>query len=127
MTLSTSSEGYSKIIGGSLAASLLTALFGAVYEHFSFGVFSYYMIYAFMFSLVGGTVFWMLMERLKKSLSPAFVCLWNAALATFTMGAILHGILDIYGTSSPLINVFWAAGSADLIAAITAEIRSLRK
>ena len=43
-----------KTSGNYMIASLLTALVGAVYEHFSFGVYSNYMIYAFVpFLLLG--------------------------------------------------------------------------
>ena len=121
MTLFISNERYSHLIFNCLVTAVFIAAFGAVYEHFSFGVYSFYMIYAFAFFLVGGAVFWMLMAKLKKEFSSLFVCFWNAALTTFTTGFLVKGVLDIYGTSSPLINIFWIAGVLDIAAAFLAE------
>ena len=39
-----------------LLLALVLALFGAVYEVFSHGVYSYYMLYAFAFPLAGGAL-----------------------------------------------------------------------
>ena len=39
-----------------LFATLFCMLFGAVYEHFSHQVFSYYMVYAFVFPMGGGVL-----------------------------------------------------------------------
>lgn len=52
-----------------LIISMFLAAAGAVYEHFSFGVYSYYMIYAFAVPLVGGTLPFMLryMRGVKQS------------------------------------------------------------
>lgn len=51
-----------------LSAALFLALYGAVYEHFSHGVFSYYMIYAFMIPLAPGAALylWMAAAAGKK-------------------------------------------------------------
>ena len=52
-----------------LAAAVFCALFGAVYEIFSHGVFSFYMIYAFAFPLVLGAVpmLWMGLRTAKSA------------------------------------------------------------
>ncbi len=121
MTLFISNERYSHLIFNCLVTAVFIAAFGAVYEHFSFGVYSFYMIYAFAFFLVGGAVFWMLMAKLKKEFSTLFICFWNAALTTFTVGSLLKGVLDIYGTSSPLINIFWIVEVLDIAAAFLSE------
>ncbi len=114
-------ERYSHIAAGCLISAVCVAGLGAVYEYFSFGVFSFYMIYAFAFFLIGGTVFWMFLAKMNRETSTLFVCFWNAALATFTAGSLLHGVLDIYGTSSPLIVIFWIAGLLDIAAAFLTE------
>lgn len=51
-----------------LLASLFCVLFGAVYELFGHGVYSYFMIYAFVFPLAGGTLPFFLLgfARVKK-------------------------------------------------------------
>ena len=42
----------------SLSFAVFCAFFGAVYEHFSFGVYSNFMIYAFAFPLAAGAEIW---------------------------------------------------------------------
>ena len=71
-----------------LGVSILTGLFGAIYELFSHEVYSYFMIYAF---------------ALCRNL-------YHAGIATLTIGSIMRGVLDIYGTTNSLSNIYWFAG-----------------
>jgi len=106
------------------------AAFSAVYEHFSFGVLSAFMIGAFAVPLLaGGLVFSLLglsLKRSGKSL-PALACkFWHAAVATATVGFFFKGALDIYGTASGLTKVYWIAAAvlallALLLAAFSEE------
>lgn len=94
-----------------ITSSVFLALFGAVYEHFSFGVYSYYMIYAFALPLVLGalplTVLVSSRKRIPSNLSLKF---WNFGIAALSVGSIVKGILDIYGTTNRLLIVYPAAG-----------------
>ena len=109
-----------------LAVSIALAIFGAVYEVFSHGVFSFYMIYAFMIPLIGGTVPYMAAylaaRRAGTSAKVAALRkgsgLYHAGIATLTIGSIMKGVLDIYGTTNILIVVYPAAGAILLIAAV---------
>ena len=96
-------------------AAVNAAVFSAVYEHFSFGVYSPFMIFAFAVPLLMGALAFLLMGRaLKKTGTsvPALVCkFWHAAVATLTVGFLFRGVLDIYGTSSPLGTVYWIASA----------------
>ena len=56
MTLSTSDNRYLKTSFIYLIVSIVLMIAGAVYEHFSFGVYSYFMIYAFAIPLAGGAL-----------------------------------------------------------------------
>ena len=100
-----------------LLAALFCALFGAVYETFSYGVYSPFMLYAFAFPLILGTLP-AIIFGLRSGASPR-VCekLWGAGVATLTVGSLFHGILDIYGTSSGLSYVYWIGGGALLLSA----------
>lgn len=99
-----------------LFAVLLCVLFGAVYEYFSHEVFSYYMLYAFVFPLVGGVFpyFYMALSgcRLPSGLSYN---LYNSGIAALTVGSIFNGVLEIYGTTNKLVCVYWIAGAALII------------
>ncbi len=94
-----------------LYLALFCVLFGAVYECFSHGVFSYYMIYAFIFPLAGGALPFFLLEfsgcRVPGRLP---LNLYHSGIAALTVGCIFRGVLEIYGTTNPLTIVYWAAG-----------------
>lgn len=96
-------------------AAVNVAVFSAIYEHFSFGVYSPFMIFAFAVPLLMGALAFLLLGRaLKKTGTsvPALVCkFWHAAVATLTTGFLFRGVLDIYGTSSPLGTVYWIASA----------------
>ena len=92
--------------------SMFCAVFGGIYEIFSHGVYSNYMMYAFLFPLIGGTLYnlilYSLRLRLQRGLSLIF---YNTGIAALTIGSIVRGILDIYGTDNILANVYWYAGA----------------
>ena len=102
-----------KLILIDLLASLFCALFGAVYEAFSHGVYSYAMLYAFAFPLVLGVLPLYLIGIFRAAYPPkALRSLWHAGIATLTVGSIVEGILEIYGTTNPLTAVYWLLGGA---------------
>lgn len=94
-------------------AALLCALFGAVYELFSHSVFSCYMLYAFMIPLVGGALLFFLIEYFQwKIPGKASRSLWQFGIAVLTVGCLLQGVLEIYGTTNRLMIVYWVGGAA---------------
>lgn len=96
-------------------AAVNVGVFSAIYEKFSFGVVSLFMVFAFAVPLLlGGLVFFLLGRALKKTGStlPTLACkFWHAATATLTTGFLFRGVLEIYGTSSALSSVYWAASA----------------
>lgn len=94
------------------------ALFGAVYEHFSFGVFSNYMIYAFLIPLSLGVFVYGGMAFKGYQPETVFLNLWNSAIITLTIGCIYQGVLEIYGTTNRLILVYPCAGGILIAAAV---------
>ena len=111
--LNVKNDAYLKTAYVYLLISLFCALFGAVYELFSHEVYSFYMIYAFVFPLVGGVLPFLLMAMGKLFInSSAVSCnLYHAGIATLTIGSILTGIVEIYGTTNTLIRIYWMAGT----------------
>lgn len=100
-----------KQTAGSIIASVLSALFGAVYELFSHEVYSYYMIYAFAIPLVMCALPYILFILFSRNIpSTKILRIWNAGVCTFTVGCIFEGVLEIYGTTNRLIIVYPAAG-----------------
>ena len=105
-----------------LAAALFCALFGAVYEIFSHEVYSYPMIYAFAIPLAGGALPFLALAAglVRRWRFPGAVSrsLYHAGIAALTVGSILRGILEIYGTTSHLSKIYWLAGAGLLLAAL---------
>jgi hypothetical protein len=95
-----------------LCASVFFALFGGGYEQFSHQVYSYYMIYAFALPLILGALPWALALGRGWRIPEGVPGLWNAAVLTLTLGSVLRGVLDIYGTTSHLLFVYPVAAAA---------------
>lgn len=99
-----------------LFLTLFCILFGAIYEVFSHGVFSYFMLYAFVVPLVGGVIpFFAIGYGGKKIPGIKTERLWHFGIATLTIGCFVCGILEIYGTTNRLTIVYWLAGGAVLL------------
>ena len=118
-----------------LVISTAVALLGGIYEHFSFGVWSYFMVYAFMIPLAAGVLPFMIMHFRNKSADHSCMdkvagapgkMLYHAAVATLTVASIVKGVLDIYGTTNRLLIVYAAAAVILIIAAAICSSRSDR-
>lgn len=92
--------------------SLFCVLFGAVYEYFSHEVYSAYMIYAFAFPLAGGALPFLSLSRFAcRKLPDRRSCsLYHCGIATLTLGSIIAGVLEIYGTTNDLLSAYWYVG-----------------
>ncbi len=95
------------------------AAFGAVYEHFSFGVYSNYMVYGFAVPLLLGALPALLFACSKRPpmISNLAKKLWRDGIAVLTVGSLFTGVIKIYGTDSNLCYVYAGAGVALLLAA----------
>jgi hypothetical protein len=98
------------VIKAYLLATVCCAIFGAVYELFSHEVWSCFMICAFAFPLLLGAIPFFLMWKHGKPFPGRTADLVHAGVAALTVGSILQGVLEIYGTSSPLTISYWVAG-----------------
>lgn len=100
-----------------LLAAAFCGVFSIIYEVFSHGVYSGFMIALFLFPLLGSAAP-LLMARLGTGVpDPQTRSLWGFGWATLAVGSCLHGIFDIYGTTAPLTVVYWPVGIALLLAA----------
>lgn len=108
--------------------ALFCALFGAVYEVFSHGVYSFYMLYAFAFPLAGGTLpFWLIARKDCKRYPATFARnLYHSGIATLTVGSIVRGVLDIYGTTNVLTGYYFFVGGLLVIAGVIMFVRGAR-
>ncbi|MBR1759303.1 MAG: hypothetical protein IJ744_11360 [Lachnospiraceae bacterium] len=93
-----------------VGATVFLAFFGMIYECFSHQVYSFYMIYAFLIPLVLGAVpcLWLIWKKQRpRKVSVEFL---NCAIGTFSLGCIMKGVLDIYGTTNRLMIVYSVVG-----------------
>ncbi len=107
-----SGKRYASVIKAYLLATVGCAIFGAVYELFSHEVWSCFMIGAFAFPMLLGAIPFFLMQKRGKLFPGKAADLIHAGVAALTVGSILQGALEIYGTSNPLTIAYLAAGGA---------------
>lgn len=113
---------FTRISMGYMLIGLFFAIFGAVYEVFSHGVYSYHMIYAFAFPLFGGALPALIfsLSQSPKKPGPAVRGIYHCGIATFTVGSVIRGVLDIYGTTNSMTQWYWLAGNALITVAVVA-------
>ncbi len=110
-----------------LIGTVFLVLFGAIYEYFSHGVYSYFMIYAFAIPLMMGVIPYQIMLFEKKTPNHIFINLWNSSIATLSVGSVFAGVLAIYGTSNRLVYVYPIVGVMLIIAGIISLMISKTK
>ena len=113
-------KGGLKTVLAYIIASALTALFGAIYELFGYEVYSYFMIYAFAFPLVGGALPMLLLYMFEKIPYPGVAAryMYHSGIAALTVGSLFRGVLDIYGSTNALLNVYWILGGIFILLGI---------
>ena len=94
---------------------------------YSHEVYSFYMIYAFSIPLFGGTLpyLWLCFCK-RKSPGIAVRMIGHAAVGTLTVGCIIAGVLEIYGTTSGLVQCYWCVGIALVVLFMVALILDLK-
>lgn len=110
-----------------LMISIICAAFGAIYELFSHEVYSYFMLYAFLFPLIGGTLPFFVLACSRVRLPDAIACkLYHAGIAALTVGSLFTGVLEIYGTTNRLTAVYWIVGAGLVVCGVGKYLVSLR-
>jgi len=104
-----------------LLAAAGCLMFGSIYEHFSHGVYSVFMLGACLIPLTLGALPLFIIDK-KSAVMPGSLLLQLHAcgIATLTVGSIFQGVLEIYGTTNSLSVIYLAAGL--LIMAVCAVI-----
>ena len=103
---------YLKIMRNYLIISALVGVFSAAYECFSHEVYSLTMILAFSPSLFLGAAPAALLHLLGDEVSSAGRRIFRLGTACLTVGMIFNGVIEIYGTDSPLTKYYFIAASA---------------
>lgn len=112
-----------------LGISIFVFIFGQIYEYFSHGVYSSYMMFAFLIPFIGLFIPSLLNNLiLKRKITDNVTLPWKCGIATLTVGSIYKGVLEIYGTSGTFEQVYLIIGSLLCIIAtivlITARVNT---
>lgn len=104
-----------------IIATLFCILFAMIYEFFSHNVYSNFMIFAFVIPLLFGVIvsFAIYFTKTKNLPSNIEFSLYNASIATFTIGSIIQGVLEIYGTTNGKVYLYLIVGIILLVASIS--------
>ena len=95
-----------------LGISIFVFIFGQIYEYFSHGVYSSYMMFAFLIPFIGLFIPSLLNNLiLKRKITDNVTLPWKCGIATLTVGSIYKGVLEIYGTSGTFEPVYLIIGS----------------
>lgn len=106
------------------------ALFGYIYETQGHGVVSWFMLLGFLVPLVLGLVPYSILTLTKTEKGPNTIAsnLYNAGVATLTVGCYFKGFLDIYGTTRDVhIIVYSVVGGILLLTGVVFYIISMVK
>ena len=110
------------------AVVFATAAAGFIYELFSHGVYSFYMIYAFMIPLVLCLIPMLVLYSFREGEVPVLsMNLWNFGVAALTVGCIFKGVLDIYGTTNDKIVLYPILGGMLMINALITGFAAMRR
>ncbi len=110
---------YQKLRDRYAAAAAVCLGFAFVYELFSHGVYSPFMIFAFLVPLLLGAVPSAILGGVPARKLPGTATrrLYHSGVAALTAGSLFRGVLEIYGTTSRLEAVYWAFGTLMVLSA----------
>lgn len=109
-----------------VATAMVCGGLSAIYEYFSHGVYSKFMVFLFAVPLVAGAVPALVLVLLGREPSASVRRLWACAVLTLSLGFCMAGVLEIYGTSSDLVRVYWILAPVLATAAVVSEVRTAR-
>ena len=114
------------IVGASLA--LFCVVFTIIYERFSHNAASVHMRCMCLMPLVGVALPAVIgyLSPLHRYLGRAAFNLWNSAMATWAVGCLFRGIVNISGRHTSLDLPYWIAGWVFIALAAAAELLHLR-
>lgn len=96
-----------KKIIGYLLTTLGLFIFQLVYHHFGHGVISQTLRYVWLLPLAGLLIWLVLQGFFKQRVGEMTFKFLNAAVASLIFWASVNGILEIAGSDSPYLFVYW--------------------
>lgn len=103
--------------------SVFVLIFGIIYEMFSHGVISYYMIFVFLIPLINFLINIIFISG-KIKINKLSKNLFSMSICSFTFLSIIKGVLDIYGTTNNLIFIYLIVGLILLVTSIILFVKT---
>lgn len=97
--------------------TIICMIFSFIYELNSHHVYSFYMIFAFIFPLLSFLLSIYLYKKYKK-INRIGINLYNSSIACFTLYFYIMGFLKIYGTTNSKVYVYLILGTLLFILAM---------
>lgn len=111
-----------------MVISAFCLVFAFIYEHFSHGVTSLFMMCAFLIPLLGGFLVNLIIESARLGIPGKWSSnLYNSGIAALTVGSVVKGALDIYGTTNHLTIIYLIAGLVFIFAGVIQYIVECRR
>lgn len=100
-----------------LVLSIMAVLVDKIYAIFGHGVHAASMTWMFMYLLMGGTLFYLIIKYFLRRIPQykgyrVFFNLYNSGIAALTVGSLFKGIIEIAGSSSVYTKIFFVFGWA---------------
>ena len=102
-------------------AALGCAIFSAIYECFSHEVYSPWMVGLCAVPLFTGALPALAIARLRIHVSWIASQLWACAVLTLTLGCCFAGVLEIYGTTSPWLPLFFVVSAVLMLISVLSQ------
>jgi hypothetical protein len=114
---------FRKAIWVYLILSAVAIVVSKVYGIFGHGVTSAAMSWMFLYPLLGGALFYFIIEMLIPHITKfagcrVFLNLNNSGIATLTLASLLKGIFEIAGTDSPYLVYYYTVGGVFVAAGL---------
>ncbi len=84
------------------------------------------MVYSFVFPLIAGITY-IFIAMGRRTPCGMFVNLFNSASATFAVGSISAGVIEIYGTGNKLLKVYPIVGAILLAGSVIMLIKDMKR
>lgn len=103
-----------------LISSVVAIVVDKVYGIFGHGVESAAMTWMFLYPLLGGALFYFIIERVIPHITKfagcrVFLNIYNSGIATLTLTSLLKGIFEIAGTNSPYLVYYYVTGGIFIV------------
>ena len=112
-----------KTIWAYLILSVVAVVVDKIYGIFGHGVHSAAMTWMFLYPLLGGALFYFIIQRLIKHITKfagywVFLNIHNSGIATLTLASLLKGIFEIADTNSPYLVYYYMTGGVFIAAGL---------